>query len=252
MTSDLKLLDQRLHDAGLASAAAQQLGHNRIGVRITSNKLAIVQALAAQGVLRFRRVLEIRSTATAAGQSTVSSGTIAPAPESPALTPVFEQTFKTWSCDSDAAATRGAGRAVDYTIGCDSDGLAYLLAPAALEGSDLRAANAGLDQNGQNWVVDIEFSHAGAAKWLAITKQTYEVNGGRPSQPGSCTPPEGCNSIAIVLDGVVESAPYTETDGIPGGNSQITDNFDQARATDLADILKAGALPLPLRVVSAG
>jgi SecD/SecF fusion protein len=55
-----------------------------------------------------------------------------------------------------------------------------------------------------------------------------------------------------VLDGVVESAPYTETDGIPGGNSQITDNFDQARATDLADILKAGALPLPLRVVSAG
>jgi len=54
--------------------------------------------------------------------------------------------------------------------------------------------------------------------------------------------------IAIVLDDYVYSAP-TVINEIPTGNSQITGNFTLDEAKDLANILKAGALPAPTRIV---
>ena len=51
------------------------------------------------------------------------------------------------------------------------------------------------------------------------------------------------NQVAIVLDGVVVSAPRIN-EAIPSGNAQITGSFTQQDATDLANILKYGALPL--------
>lgn len=54
--------------------------------------------------------------------------------------------------------------------------------------------------------------------------------------------------IAIVLDNVVYSAPYVN-DEIPNGNSQISGNFTTDEAKDLANILKAGSLPAPTRIV---
>ncbi|GCC52025.1 protein translocase subunit SecDF [Chryseotalea sanaruensis] len=54
--------------------------------------------------------------------------------------------------------------------------------------------------------------------------------------------------IAIVLDNVVYSAPYVN-DEIPNGNSQISGSFTTDEAKDLANILKAGSLPAPTRIV---
>lgn len=54
--------------------------------------------------------------------------------------------------------------------------------------------------------------------------------------------------IAIVLDNVVYSAPGVN-DEIPNGNSQISGNFTTDEAKDLANILKAGSLPAPTRIV---
>lgn len=54
--------------------------------------------------------------------------------------------------------------------------------------------------------------------------------------------------IAIVLDGYVYSAPNVN-DEITGGRSSITGNFEIAEAQDLANILKAGKLPAPARIV---
>jgi preprotein translocase subunit SecD len=51
--------------------------------------------------------------------------------------------------------------------------------------------------------------------------------------------------VAIVLDGNVTSAPtITQAGGIAGGQAQITGGFTQSSATQLADILKYGSLPL--------
>ncbi len=54
--------------------------------------------------------------------------------------------------------------------------------------------------------------------------------------------------IAIVLDGYVYSAPNVITE-IPNGNSQITGSFTIEESKDLANILKAGKLPAPTRIV---
>lgn len=54
--------------------------------------------------------------------------------------------------------------------------------------------------------------------------------------------------IAIVLDNTVYSAPGVN-DEIPNGSSQISGNFTTEEAKDLANILKAGSLPAPTRIV---
>lgn len=53
--------------------------------------------------------------------------------------------------------------------------------------------------------------------------------------------------LAIVLDGVVQSAPVIR-ERIPRGEAQITGNFKVAEANDLAIVLRAGALPAPIRI----
>ncbi len=54
--------------------------------------------------------------------------------------------------------------------------------------------------------------------------------------------------LAIVLDGVVKSAPVIR-EKIRGGRSQITGDFTIEEAKDLAIILKAGALPAPVNII---
>ena len=56
-------------------------------------------------------------------------------------------------------------------------------------------------------------------------------------------------SIAIVLDGAVYSWPRVN-DEIKGGRSQITGDFTLEEATDLANVLKAGKMSAPARILS--
>ena len=51
--------------------------------------------------------------------------------------------------------------------------------------------------------------------------------------------------LAIVLDGKVRSAPRVETE-IPSGQGRITGRFSQEEASDLAIVLRVGALPAPV------
>ena len=54
--------------------------------------------------------------------------------------------------------------------------------------------------------------------------------------------------VAIVLDNYVYTAPTVQGE-IPNGNSQITGSFTPEEAKDLANVLKAGSLPAPTRIV---
>ncbi|MDH3214826.1 MAG: protein translocase subunit SecD [Candidatus Krumholzibacteria bacterium] len=54
--------------------------------------------------------------------------------------------------------------------------------------------------------------------------------------------------IAIVLDGNVVSAPVVQTK-IPGGEGRITGSFTDEQANDLAIVLRAGALPAPVKII---
>jgi preprotein translocase subunit SecD len=55
--------------------------------------------------------------------------------------------------------------------------------------------------------------------------------------------PSPTNQVAIVLDGLVVSAPRIN-EAINSGSAQISGSFSQTDATDLANVLKYGALPL--------
>jgi SecD/SecF fusion protein len=70
----------------------------------------------------------------------------------------------------------------------------------------------------------------GAREWKNLTK----ANIGR--------------SVAIVLDGIVYSSPTVQNE-IPNGRSSISGSFTNEEAGDLANILKAGKLPAPTRIV---
>jgi protein-export membrane protein SecD len=54
--------------------------------------------------------------------------------------------------------------------------------------------------------------------------------------------------FAVVLDNQILTAPVIRS-AIPGGRGQISGSFDAKSATDLAVLLRAGALPAPLEVV---
>jgi preprotein translocase subunit SecD len=110
----------------------------------------------------------------------------------------------------------------------------YLLGPTLIEGNQLTTAVAGIPQNNVNWVVNLEFNSEGAA---AFEQATREIS--QKSEPQ--------NRFAIVLDGVSISAPSVN-EPIPGGRAEISGNFTQRSATELANVLKYGALPLAFDV----
>ena len=78
--------------------------------------------------------------------------------------------------------------------------------------------------------VSMKMNTEGARRWAQMTK----ANVGK--------------AIAIVLDGVVYSAPRINGE-IAGGSSQITGNFTIEDTKDLANTLKSGRMPAPARIV---
>lgn len=79
-------------------------------------------------------------------------------------------------------------------------------------------------------VVTMRMNAQGAREWAKITEENVG------------------NSIAIVLDNMVYSAPNIN-EKIAGGNSQISGNFTLTEAQDLANILQAGSLPASSKIV---
>ncbi|MGP4110941.1 protein translocase subunit SecD [Streptomyces sp. 4N509B] len=131
-------------------------------------------------------------------------------------------------------ASQAAAQAADdaQVAVCDSDGLEkFLLGPVAVPGTDVSDASAVFDsQRGQGWIVQMEFSNAGAERFADITGQLA----------GQTDP---MNRFAIVLDGEVVSAPSVDQ-RLGGGRAEIYGNFNQESAEELANILKYGSLPL--------
>jgi preprotein translocase subunit SecD len=116
------------------------------------------------------------------------------------------------------------------------------MAPAGTKGEEISGADAVVDPQTNQWSVDLNFNGAGSKDWLNLT-----ANAAKQQDIPNCQPPAGCNAVAIVLDGVVQSAPrITDPNGIPGGRATITGNFSHQDASDLANVLKFGALPLKL------
>jgi preprotein translocase subunit SecD len=131
------------------------------------------------------------------------------------------------------------------TVACGSDGTKYVLDKAVILGTDVTAQSAGIDTTSGQPVVNLTLNGKATKAFGALTA----------TQASKYTPNVSTNEddavlamTAIVLDGNVVSAPQT-TEAIPGGQVQITGLGSQDAATQLAQELKFGALPLTFRVV---
>ncbi|MEK8036302.1 MAG: protein translocase subunit SecD [candidate division NC10 bacterium] len=99
-----------------------------------------------------------------------------------------------------------------------------------LTGADLSTARVSIDQTTSEPYVSVELNAAGAKAFADLTEANVNKR------------------LAIVLDGNVHSAPVIR-ERIPSGQAQITGGFTTEEATDLAIVLRAGALPAPVQVL---
>lgn len=101
---------------------------------------------------------------------------------------------------------------------------------APLEGDKVNDARQDIDQNNSP-EVSMTMDSEGAKIWKVMTSKNIDKH------------------IAIVLDNYVYSAPRVNGE-IPNGRSSITGGFDINEAKDLANILTAGKLPAPARIIA--
>jgi len=226
----VNIIRQRVDGVGVAESevAAQGTGTNRqIVISVPGeNGRRIIDLVGQTAELRFRQVL-IETSDSADSQLLDDSALPA------GVTPEVAEQFRNLDCTT--VAERGAGALDDPNQAvavCDREGfLKYLLAPARVLGTDVSGAQAVFDATTTlGWYVSLDFSSEGGRKFAQVTSEVVNL-------------PSPQNQLAIVLDGLVVSAPrINET--ISGGQAQITGNFTQLEAQDLASVLKYGSLPL--------
>ncbi|GAA1211619.1 protein translocase subunit SecD [Prauserella alba] len=101
----------------------------------------------------------------------------------------------------------------------------YVLSPVFLQGTQVDDASAQFNPQQGGWLVNLQFKGEGTETWAEYTAQNTGAN------------------AAFVLDTRVVSAP-TINEPIPNGRTQISGEFTEEEAQNLADILKYGSLPL--------
>ncbi|HEY0815593.1 MAG TPA: protein translocase subunit SecD [Pseudonocardia sp.] len=110
-------------------------------------------------------------------------------------------------------------------VACNQDGTAkYVLGPSFLEGTQIASAQAAVNSQGVGSVVNVTFKSEGASIWGQYT--TAHVG----------------DAVAFTLDGKVVSAPTIQ--GAIYGTTEISGQFSQAAAQNLAGVLRYGSLPL--------
>ncbi len=132
-------------------------------------------------------------------------------------------------------------------VSCDSNGNKYALDVAKVQGQQIATATAELSTTSNEWQVILNFKSSGVGPWSALTSEQATKY-----LPSASTNENDyyLDTIGIVLDGNVITAPET-TSAIPNGSAQITGSFTQAEATQLANVLQYGSLPLSFTILTA-
>ncbi len=111
----------------------------------------------------------------------------------------------------------------------DDNGNVLEWEPSGLTGKDLSKAEVGTDSAGR-WLIHLNFNDQGARKFAQLTREFK-------SYP-----------IAIYFNGESISEPVVQQE-ITGGMAQITGEFTHEQAKETVDLLNAGALPVPAKIL---
>ena len=253
------IIEQRVNSLGVGEATVTTTGNNQIQVSVPNVQGDQLVAMVGQTAqLEFRRVYQVAAaTVVADGQATelpAVPATVTPRPSDPTTELPTDQAGRLALLTTQLAWTPSDQDNTDFTdfqcsdtmpqvwdqpffaclrsdiAGAQGQNSKYLLGPRMLEGNLITQAAAGIPQNSVSWVVTLSFDSLGAALFSQATGDLA----------GATSPTD---QFAIVLDGKVISAPSVN-EKIPNGSAQITGSFNQQTATNLANVLKYGALPL--------
>jgi SecD/SecF fusion protein len=124
--------------------------------------------------------------------------------------------------------------------------LQFVLADGSfvLDGSQVKNAGATISQEKGGYAINLEFNSEGTEAF---------AEGTRKARSGTVTPTiqgVAATAIAIILDGEIISAPVVN-DVILNGSAEITGSFTEDEAVTLAQLIKAGSLPVELKEVSS-
>jgi preprotein translocase subunit SecD len=149
--------------------------------------------------------------------------------------------YNSLNCDDPANQKGGQPDLTNaFMVACGDPGGAwfrYMLYPTLIQGKEISSADAELiGTTGTVWGVNLNFKSGASSRWASFTTK------------GAAANPQW--DTAIVLDGQVESAEYI-AEAITGGQTQISGNFTHKTASQLANVLKYGALPLAFEVPTA-
>jgi preprotein translocase subunit SecD len=267
-----RIIEQRVNGLGVSEAEVVTEGDSNIVISVPGDDGEQARELGATAQLRFRPVIGAPApaapaeedadaeptegaetadgdasgdTAEASGDAAEPTGDAAPtdaddAIADPALpdedAPVVTEEeaaaeFATLTCEAENV-TGDVARPDSYVAACSEDGtVKYLLGPTIIEGTQIDDASAATDQTDGSWVVLLDFKSGGREIWAAYTAANVGSN------------------VAFTLDGRVVSAPTIQ--GAINGQTTITGDFDQESATELANQLRYGALPLSFTQATA-
>ncbi len=225
----VSIIRQRVNSLGVAESevTAQGSGTNRqivISVPGDSGR-RVVDLVGQTAELRFRQVLAESAGLGGSGSDTATTAS--------GVSAAINAQFAALDCTNPSSLQgTGADAPTDTIVACSREGGSkYILAPAEVLGRQVSKASSGIDQQGASaWYVSLTFNGEGTKAFGALTTRVTSL-------------PSPQNQVAIVLDGLVVSAPVIN-EAIPSGNAQITGSFTQVEAADLANVLKYGALPL--------
>ncbi|MFP5319343.1 MAG: protein translocase subunit SecD [Acidimicrobiia bacterium] len=228
----IEIIRSRVDALGVAEPEISRQGENVIvqlpGVR---NRERALELIGTTAQLYFRPVLQQLPASESATATTTTA---------PTTSTTVEAT------DTTAAATTTTTAPVDVTRTTppeenspektvvlpekqgDTVVARYLLGPAEVNGQALSGAQATIEPTTGVWRVEFSLTGEGTRQWNEMAAKVGQ--GGQ---------------IAIDLDGVVRSAPSLQTTSFPG-EGQITGNFTEREAKDLALVLRYGALPVQL------
>ncbi|MDO5534407.1 MAG: protein translocase subunit SecD [Propionibacteriaceae bacterium] len=233
------IIQQRVDAIGVGESEVAVVGNNQITVSVPNVAPAQLQEMVGQTAeLEFRPVY----SAEPAVPGTPSGLPIPPPdprPTTEADTQPTTDEVLAWQPSARDLADYQAYQCGDpfpdvpdqVLITCDREQTTkFLLYPSVIDGGMLTDANSGIPQGGVNWIVTLSLNGDGAAIFEKVTGNLAQ----KPSPQ---------NTFAIVLDSQVITYPSLEQ-AIPGGQAQISGNFTQESAGDLANVLKYGSLPL--------
>ena len=243
LNQSISIIRNRVDALGVAEPDVSRQGSNIVvqlpGVKDQKRALSIVGQTAQ---LRFRPVISELPPEANATTTTVKKATTTTTPGSTTSTSVGQTTTTATSTTSTTVPgpagvpttppSKDDPKSVVVLPEIDKGRITtrFQLGPAELTGSAVRTAQAKPPQAAEGWSVDVFFTGSGGKAFDEIAKRYYQQR------------------VAIVLDGVVKSAPTINSQNF-NGHAVITGGqagFSTREAKDLALVLRFGALPVQL------